>query len=75
MPEFLDLDGNPLAKGDRIIPTGWGGDVPLYLSSSKATIVGFGRTRIRVQFDGAVYGGRFPEYDAINPRVVKKVTA
>lgn len=51
---FTDHRGVPLAIGDRIIPTGWG-EIPLWLSNSRGTIVKFGRKRLHVKFDGVRY--------------------
>lgn len=65
LTKFTDFDGRPLAVGDRIYPLGWGYGVRLVNASSWATVVGFGRSRIRVQFDGWVYGGTFPDYDVV----------
>lgn len=64
-PAFTDFDGRPLAVGDRILPLGWGDGVRAVNASSWATVVGFGRTRVYVQFDGWAYGGKYPDYDAI----------
>ena len=64
-PTFVDFDGRPLAVGDRILPLGWGDGVRLVNASTWATVVGFGRTRVRVQFDGWAYGGKFADFDSI----------
>lgn len=68
---FTDIKGRELKVGDRITPTAIDRGVPAFLASSKATIVGFGRTRIRVQFDMESYGGRWPEYRSIPTSVLK----
>lgn len=62
---FTDFDGRPLAVGDRIFTLGWGDGVRLVHSGAWATVVGFARTRIRVQFDGWAYGGKHPDFDSI----------
>ena len=71
LPAF---DNTPIAEGDRVLPVGWGDGVPLYLSNTPGTVVGIARTRVRVRFDGVAYGGRFPEFDAINPRSLRRLT-
>lgn len=63
--DFVDFDGRVLAVGDRIFPLGWGDGIRLVNASSWATVVGFGRTKVRVRFDGWVYGGKYPEFDSI----------
>lgn len=70
LPSF---DGSPITVGDRVLPIGWGDGVPLYLCNTAATVVGIARTRVRVRFDSATYGGRFPEFDAVNPRSLRRV--
>lgn len=63
--DFVDFDGRVLAVGDRILPLGWGDGVRAIHAGTWATVVGFGRTRVRVQFDGWAYGGKFSEFDSI----------
>ena len=65
MASFTDFDGRPLAVGDRILPLGWGDGVRAVHAGTWATVVGFARTRVRVQFDGWAYGGKYPDYDSI----------
>lgn len=73
-----DFRGNDLFVGDRVLPvgllpTGWGDGVILSPSNTPATVVGFARTRVRVRFDGWGYGGKFPEFDAIEPRMIQRL--
>lgn len=71
MATFTDFQGTPIKVGDRVIPVGWGDGIPLYLSNSPATVVRLARTRVHLQFDNCAYGGRFPEFDAVNPRSLR----
>jgi hypothetical protein len=50
-----DFQGEPIAVGDRVLPIGWGNGIPLWLSNTAGTVVGIGRTRIRVRFDCVTY--------------------
>jgi hypothetical protein len=52
-----DSKGNELAIGDRVLPIRWGTSegIPLYLSNIPGTVVGLGRTRVQVKFDGVSY--------------------
>lgn len=70
---MTDHRGHALHVGDRVITISWGGDVPLWLSSAQATIVGFARTRVRVRFDGEAYGGKWPEFRAVHPRHLRRL--
>lgn len=51
-----DHKGQPLAIGDRVIPVHWG-EIPLWLCNTNATVVGFGRKRVQLRFDGVSYSG------------------
>lgn len=68
-----DYKGNELAVGDRVIPIAWGDGIRLVNSNSPATVVGFGRTKIRVRFDGWLYGGKFADFDAVPPTYLRKL--
>jgi hypothetical protein len=41
--------------GCRVLPISWGAGVPLWLSNTPATVVGLGRSRVRVRFDSVQY--------------------
>jgi len=68
---FNDHFGRTITVGDRVTAVGWGGPLPLHLTQGAGTVVGFGRTRVRVQFDGEVYGGKWPEHRAVPPSLVR----
>lgn len=57
-----DKTGKPISVGDRVVPICWGDSVPLWLSNTPATVVGFGRTNVKVQFDAYSYDVVPPEY-------------
>ena len=71
LPAF---DGTEIAVGDRVLPVGWGDGVSLSNSNSPATVVGLGRTRLQVRFDGNAYGGHFPEFDAAPSRHFRRLS-
>lgn len=76
-----DRKGQTLSVGDRVIPTYWGNEVPLYLSNTKATVVGFGRKNVKVQFDSYSYdvvpvearSAGYREFHAVPPNWLRKV--
>lgn len=70
-PGIKDFTGTPFAIGDRVTAVAWGGSLPLHLTQGAGTVVGFGRTRVRVQFDGEAYGGEWPQYRAIEPNLLR----
>lgn len=51
---FTDHRGDNLSVGDRVIPIGWG-EIPLWLSTTQATVVGFGTKKVQIKFDGVRY--------------------
>lgn len=55
---YADDRGAPLAAGARVVSTGTDDGSPLW--AIRGTVVGFGRTRIRVQWDGFGYDTAFP---------------
>ena len=69
------FEGKALTIGDRVVAVAWGDGIPLYLANTSATVIGFGRTRVRVRFDLVAYGGRFADYDAVNPRMLRILTS
>jgi len=70
--EFRDFRGEPLSKGDRVIPIAWG-DIPLWLSNTPGVIVGFGRTRVKVEFDGVRYNAPGDKPHAVPPHYLRKL--
>ena len=75
MPESLpDFFGHPLKIGDRVTAVAWGSSLPLTLTQGSGVVVGFGRTRVRVQWSGEAYGGKWPAYRAVDPRLLRLAT-
>jgi hypothetical protein len=77
---FTDRRGNALAVGDRVLPTCWGAEVPLFLCNTRATVVGFGRTKVKVQFDSYSYdvppercSAGYREFHSVPPSWLRKV--
>jgi hypothetical protein len=68
---ICDHFGQPLSIGDRVTAVAWGGSLPLALTQGYGVVVGFGRTRVRVQWTGEAYGGKWPEYRAIEPSLIR----
>ena len=50
-----DFRGHDIHVGDRVVPIGWGEGIPLTLSNTKATVIGFGRKRVMLRFDSYSY--------------------
>lgn len=72
MPNVIrDYLGQPLKIGDHVTAVAWGDTLPLTLTQGYGIVVGFGRTRVRVQWSGEAYGGKWPEYRAIDPSLIR----
>ncbi|MFZ2242228.1 MAG: hypothetical protein WAV90_22155 [Gordonia amarae] len=72
MSDFCDFSGRAIAVGDTVCAVAWDG-LPLALLQGTATVVGFGKTRVRVRFSGEAYGGQWPEYRAVRPALLRVV--
>lgn len=68
----MTADLTSLAIGDRVRPWAWGYGVPLWLANSHGTVVGKGRTRVKVRFDDCAYApGDAPH--SVAPQVLRVV--
>lgn len=69
MPALRDDRGTDLSVGDRVVQTAVDDGAPAW--ATRGTVVGFGRTRVRVQWDGYGYDERIP-FHAARPTALRK---
>jgi hypothetical protein len=68
---FFDYKGQPIEMGDTVGSNSYGYGTPMGVT--RGTVVGFGRTKVKVCWDGFVYGGQWKAFDTSRPDMLRVI--